>query len=159
LRYPRTVPTGDDQSFLTPGFFLVLAVAVALWAPLGYLDWLSPREGHSYVWRTVEWATELRAGELYPRWCPDFYGGYGSPLFLFYAPVVYGFAGVLTASFLDVFSALKVVALCFSLITAIGAYALVFGETRQREAAVLGAVAYLAAPYRLANLYERGDLG
>jgi hypothetical protein len=134
-------------------------VSVALWSPLGHLDWLAPREGLSYVWRTVEWATELRVGELYPRWCPDFYGGYGSPLFLFYAPVVYGMAGVLTATFFDPFVALKLVALCFSLITGVGTYALVLGETRQRDAALLGAVAYLAAPYRLANLYTRGDIG
>jgi hypothetical protein len=159
LRFPTTIPTRDDHPFLNPNFVLTLAVAVALWVPLAHVDWLIAREGHSYVWRTVEWATELRAGQLYPRWCPDFYGGYGSPLFLFYAPVVYGLAGVLTATFLDPFSALKVVALGFSLITAIGTYALVFGETRQRDAALLGAVAYLAAPYRIANLYERGDLG
>lgn len=159
MRFDSKPPLTEDHFLRDPGLVLALAVAVALWVPLGHLDWLAPREGLSYVWRTVEWATELRAGELYPRWCPDFYGGYGSPLFLFYAPVVYGMAGVLTATFFDPFMALKLVALCFSLITAIGTYALVFGETRQREAALLGTVAYLAAPYRLANLYERGDIG
>lgn len=142
-----------------PTLVLVLAVAVGLWVPFARADWLVTNEGASYVWRTIEWATELRAGELYPRWCPDFYGGYGSPLFIFYAPVIYGLAGILTALSLDPFWALKAMTLLFSLVTGLGTYALVFGETRRRDAAFLGAVAYLAAPYRIANLYQRGDLG
>ncbi len=112
----------------------------------------------SYAVRTVEWAVELRAGALYPRWCPDFYGGYGSPFFIFHGPVVYGIAGLLHATVLDAFWSLKVVMLLASILAGAGAYALVFGETRDRDAALLGSVAYLAAPYRLGDLYERGDL-
>ena len=52
-----------------PRLVLVLAVAVGLWVPFARADWLVTNEGASYVWRTIEWATELRAGELYPRWC------------------------------------------------------------------------------------------
>ena len=127
--------------------------------PLAYAEWFWGHEKYSYIMRTVEWATEMRRGLLYPRWCPDLYGGYGSPLFMFYAPLPYGAAGVLTAAFLEPAIALKVVALAMSVISGLGMYALVFGETRQRDAALLGALAYLAAPYRIADLFERGDIG
>jgi hypothetical protein len=139
-------------------FLLVLGVAIGLWVPLARLDWFSSHEMVSYVIRTVEWAVELRAGALYPRWCPDFYGGYGSPFFVFHGPVVYGIAGLLHATVLDAFWSLKLVVLLASVLAGAGAYALVFGETRDRNAALLGAVTYLAAPYRIGDLYDRGDL-
>jgi hypothetical protein len=138
---------------------VVVAVAVGLWIPYVRLEWFSGHEQYAYVLRTIEWAAELRAGELYPRWCPDFYGGYGSPFFIFYAPVVYAISGFLTATgLLDPFSALKVVILLASLASGVGTYALIFGETRQRDAAMVGALAYLAAPYRLGDIFDRGDI-
>jgi hypothetical protein len=137
---------------------LVLGVAIGLWMPLAWLDWFTSHEMVSYVVRTVEWTVELRAGALYPRWCPDFYGGYGAPFFVFHGPVVYGLAGLLHATALGPFWSLKVVMLLASVLAGVGSYALVLGETRDRDAALLGAAAYLAAPYRLGDLYERGDL-
>jgi hypothetical protein len=139
--------------------FLLLAVAIGLWVPLANLEWFWGHEQASYVLRTVEFATELRAGELYPRWCPDFYGGYGSPLFIFYGPVIYALAGFMTATFLSPFVALKVVVLLGSILSGLGTYALIHGETRDRDASLLGAMLFMAAPYRIGNLYDRGDLG
>ena len=139
--------------------FVVIAVAVALCAPLLRLEWFGGHELYSYVLRTLEWAEEMRGGQLYPRWCPDFYGGFGSPLFVFYGPVIYGAAGLLTATYLDPFQALKVVVVVGSVLSGVGAFAVVYGETRRRDAALLGGLAYLASPYRNGNLYARGDLG
>lgn len=138
---------------------LVIAVAVGLWAPLARLEWFTGHERFSYVLRTVEWASELRLGVLYPRWCPDFYGGYGSPLFFFYGPTLYAIAALLTALGLDPLWALKVVVLLGSVLSGVGTYALVRAETGRRDAAALGAIAYLAAPYRIGNLFDRGDIG
>ncbi|HEY0462566.1 MAG TPA: hypothetical protein VGC79_00075 [Polyangiaceae bacterium] len=107
--------------------------------------------------RTLEWASELRAGELYPRWASDFYGGYGSPFFIFYAPAVYAIAALLMSVF-TVFWALKLVALAAMIAPGVGTFALVYVETRESNAAFLAAIAYLASPYRLLDLYERGDL-
>ncbi|MEI9953912.1 MAG: hypothetical protein WDO74_34275 [Pseudomonadota bacterium] len=136
---------------------LVVAVAVGLWMPLAWLDWFYSHEQTRYVVRTVEWASELRVGELYPRWASDYYGGYGSPFFIFYAPAVFAMAALLTSAF-SVFWALKLVVLAGSIASGVGTFALVFGETRDQNAAFLAAVAYLASPYRLLDLYERGDL-
>jgi hypothetical protein len=137
---------------------LVVAVAVGLWLPLTRLEWFHAHEESTYILRTVEWAAELRAGHLYPRWAPDLYGGYGAPLFLFYAPAIYGVTGLLTATGLDSLVSLKLVLLAGSILSGLGVYWLIFGQVRQRDAALLGALAYLAAPYRLGDLYARGDL-
>ncbi|MET0795578.1 MAG: 6-pyruvoyl-tetrahydropterin synthase-related protein [Polyangiaceae bacterium] len=145
--------------FRDPRFVLVVAVAVALWFPLTQLDWFLEFEFGNYVVRSVEWAQELRAGHLYPRWSPDMYGGYGEPLFVFFAPAIYSVTGLLTALSIDPVLALKFVALCGSLLAGTGTYALVYGETRNPDAALLSGIAYLAAPYRLGDLFERGDFG
>ncbi|MES1173859.1 MAG: hypothetical protein ABUL62_05970 [Myxococcales bacterium] len=137
---------------------LVVAVAVALWFPLTRLDWFHAHEDSTYILRSIEWAAELRAGHLYPRWAPDLYGGYGAPLFLFYAPAIYGIAGLLSVLGLDTLLSLKLVLLCGSILSGLGAYWLILGQARERNAALLGAVAYLAAPYRLGDLYARGDV-
>ena len=46
-----------------------------------------------------------------------------------------------------------------SLASGLGMYALVFGETRNRYAALLAAMVFLATPYRNGNLFVRGDIG
>jgi hypothetical protein len=123
-----------------------------------HVEWIYSHDLSGYILRTVEWAEELRAGHLYPRWAPDLYGGYGEPIFVFYAPTVYAVAGLLSATFLDPFSSLKLIILVSSLLSGVSVYWLIFGETRDRDAALLGAAAFLAAPYRLGDLYARGDV-
>jgi hypothetical protein len=141
-----------------PYLLLVLAGALALCAPLLDGQWFHSHEQESYVLRTVEWAAGLQRGRLYPRWCPDFYGGYGSPFFLFYAPLVYAAAGGLAAFVTGPIAALKVVIAAASVLAGVGVYALVHVETRRPAAALVAAAAYLAAPYRICDLYVRGDL-
>jgi len=136
---------------------VLVAVAVGLWTPLAWMDWFSSHEQARYVLRTLEWASELRVGELYPRWASDFYGGYGSPFFIFCSPAVYAMAALLTSA-CSVFWALKLVVLGGMIASGVGTYALVFGETRERNAAFLAGIAYLVSPYRLLDVYERGDL-
>ena len=46
--------------------------------------------GHDWIFelvRIVEFNEALRAGQIPPAWAGDLYGGYGSPDFLFYAPL------------------------------------------------------------------------
>lgn len=148
---------GGEMSWSDSKLLVVVAVAVGLWTPLARMDWFTSHEQTQYVLRTVEWAAGLREGEFYPRWASDFYGGYGSPFFIFYAPAVYATAALLTSAF-NPFWALKLVVLAGSIASGVGTYALVYGETRERNGAFLAAIAYLVSPYRLLNLYIRGDL-
>jgi hypothetical protein len=133
-------------------------LALALCYPLARLFWFESHELFDYVSRTVEYAQALRHGELYPRWSASFYGGFGSPFFNFYAPMVYALGGAGTLLFGSPTLALKAVIVLASLLAGLGTFALVRLETRRSDAALLAAGLYLAAPYRLADLSWRGDL-
>ena len=98
----------------------------------------------------------MAAGEWYPRWTPDLYGGYGYPTFAFYAPATYYLllavallpgAGLATA-----FQVVGARAAAF----VVGVYALGWALWRNAPAArSRGAASY--APYALAvNLFVRG---
>lgn len=137
---------------------VVCAIAIALWWPHTSVFWFDSHERFDYVSRTVEYRDALGRGELYPRWSPSFYGGYGSPFFNFYAPVVYWLGGALALATDSPTVALKLVVLLGSLCAGLGAFLLVQLETKRADAAFAAACLYLAAPYRLANVDWRGDL-
>ena len=137
---------------------MVAFAALFLWAPLLDVEWFSSHETDAYVSRTVQFLAGLHDGSWYPRWAPDFYGGYGSPFFVFAAPLVYAIGAVLIASLGSVLAALKAVALLASLLAGLGMYALVRHETSREDAGLFAAAVYLAAPYRITDLSVRGAL-
>jgi hypothetical protein len=101
-----------------------------------------------------QFADSLAAGVLYPRWLPDVNQGLGNPTFVFYPPLLYYLAAlgrVVTGSDargLDLASA------ALLLLSGVAAYRyLRLGVGR--VAAWLGAVAVMALPYRVLDLYER----
>lgn len=137
---------------------LLCAVAAALCWPLGQNYWFESHEGYSYVVRVVEYADAIRGGDLYPRWLPDFYNGYGSPYFVFYAPLLFGVSALLAIVTGSPVIGLKLCILFATMAAGVGMYKAVHGETRRADAALLAAAVYLGAPYRITNVYVRGDL-
>ncbi len=126
---------------------LAAVLSVALWIPLCHVEWFSSHV-RGVVRPPAPSSGRTRSGSAtcIRAWCPDFYGGYGSALFLFMAPLPYATAGLLTATVFDPFTALKLVVLLASLASGLGMYALVFGETRDRHAALLAAMVFFATP-------------
>jgi hypothetical protein len=134
--------------------FLVAVLATQrIWEP-GALA------GHS-AWydlvRMVVFDAAIRAGDWFPTWSADFYHGYGSPLFQFYAPLVYYFTEIPMLAGADVATALKVTQVAALLASGLAMYAL---ATRHlsRWAACFGAILYMVAPYRFVDLYVRHAL-
>ncbi|GAG35601.1 unnamed protein product, partial [marine sediment metagenome] len=71
---------------------MLLALALALVAAVPFLTRPGlPRQTDAelHVYRAAELGHALRAGAFYPRWAPDFYYGYGYPIFNYYAPLTY----------------------------------------------------------------------
>jgi len=138
---------------------IAIAAALALLAPWRGVYWWASHEKYWYPVRVVEWVEAWRAGAWYPRWCPDLFGGYGYPFFDFYPPGVFAGAGALVLALgLSTAAALKTVIAAFAIAGAIGAYGLVRGETRRSDAALVGALVFVALPYRANDLWARGDL-
>ena len=79
---------------LDPGFLAVLAIAaLALWPFLSRPGLPRFTDAELHVYRLAELARLVAAGEFYPRWAPNFYFGYGYPIFNYYAPLSY-YAGL-----------------------------------------------------------------
>ena len=136
---------------------VLVLIAIAMIAPFWSVDWFYSDENDGYVVRTVEFASELSRGVYYPRWAPDFYGGAGSPFFVFYAPLVYALSAWFSL-WVGVYSALKLTMLVGALAAGLGSYWFVRGETGRDDAGMLGAMLYLSAPYRVLDLNGRGDI-
>ncbi len=112
-----------------------------------------------HVYRAAEYADVWRDGVLYPRWAPDFYYGYGYPIFNYYAPFSYTLASVYALiPGVDIVTAVKGVILTAFLLAAYGAY---FFARRHFGAAagVIAAAAFVLSPYVLfIDPLMRGDL-
>ena len=99
----------------------------------------------------------VRHGELLPAWSPDFYFGYGSPLFQFYAPLSYYLAEIPVLAGCDIPTALKVTQLVALFASGLAMYRLAVTYFSS-WAACLGSILYMVAPYRLVDIYVRHSL-
>ncbi len=142
------------------GYVVVLAIAlVAVWPFLSRSALPQETDAELHVFRLAELSRLLRGGEWYPRWSPNFYYGYGYPIFNYYAPLTY-YLGVVV-EFMPGLGAVDGVKAIFELgllAAAIGMYGFV-RDNWGREAGWVAAASYLYAPYILyTDPHARGVL-
>lgn len=134
-------------------FALVLLPVLAPLLLLGY-----PR-GHDWrleLVRTAQFQAAWADGQIVPFWAPDLYGGFGSPVFTFYAPLgsaIAAGAGLVTGS------VLRGSAVALALILVLAAW----GGARLARAVgappVMGALLVAWQPYLLTNAFVRNAAG
>ncbi|MBE9508142.1 MAG: hypothetical protein IMY86_08835 [Chloroflexi bacterium] len=112
-----------------------------------------------HVYRAAELGHTLRAGAFYPRWSPDFYYGYGYPIFNYYAPLTYYLANLFDlVPGVDIVAGTKAVFVLGLLLASVGAYLMgrdFFGPA----AGVLAAASFTFSPYVVfIDPHARGDL-
>lgn len=147
-----------DAPYRQVSFWALAGLCVLLGcAPVWTGQWLPTHERPSYLFRAAEFTSLLAQGDLYPRWCPDFYWGYGYPFFVFYAPGLFYLSSVFQFLGLRADAALQIV-------TILGTAGIFFGGYRfcrlfaRDSAAQIGAVLTTLATYRFVQYYVRGDL-
>lgn len=107
--------------------------------------------------RMAEWRQALAEGQIPPAWAPDLYGGYGSPVFLFYPPL----AAALAAGASALLPSLQAAAVAASLVTLLVAVvgAAVMGWAAEEDgragAPRIAALMLVLQPYLLADLLLR----
>jgi hypothetical protein len=142
------------------GFFLVfLLCLVAIWPFISRSSLPSETDAELHVFRLAELAYLVRGGEFYPRWAPNFYYGYGYPIFNYYAPLTYylGLAVELLPR-LDAVAGVKAVFILGLLTAAFGMYGFV-RDNWGRPAGLVAAAVYVYAPYiHFVDPHARGDL-
>ena len=106
----------------------------------------------------IGWLVER--GELYPRWVPDMFMGYGYPLLNFYGPAFYALGLALQwLARADVWDAYRDAGLLIALTGTAGAYALTHAVWRRVLPALCAALIVAFGPYVFqVNLWVRGAL-
>ncbi|MBI2954353.1 MAG: glycosyltransferase family 39 protein [Chloroflexi bacterium] len=140
-------------------FQLLLVALLASFStmPLFQPYFFASSDGLFHLYRLMEYDAVIRDGVLYSRWAPDFFFGYGLPLFNYYAPLTYYLGEIFRlfgAGFIDSFKLLVWVAMVLS---GVGAYLYARGYLSP-TVSLLAAVVYMYVPYHIVNLYYRGDI-
>jgi hypothetical protein len=107
-----------------------------------------------WVW-TDQFAQQLRAGVVYPRWLPASHDGLGAPVFYYYPPLAFYPAGVLAALGLTPYTAILAT---FGLAFAGAGAAMYRWAQGWANHPLAAALLYMAAPYHVADVYGRGAL-
>jgi hypothetical protein len=139
---------------------LVLAAAsVLLLAPTLVLGTLISHSSPQNLTWASQFADQVRAGILYPRWMPESFDGLGSPAFYFYPPLPFwidALVSVVTANALSVTHRLAVTTTLILFLSGLAMHAWLLKASGKRTAALIGAIAYMAAPYHLFDTFTRG---
>ncbi len=135
-----------------------------LW-PLMSVGLPQTADGENHLLRLVSLDTLLHLGDWYPRWMPELVGGYGSPLFNYYAPGAYYLAEAwrLLGAGYD-----SAISLAYAGMVAAGGLGMYFfahdvfdnpaKPDDPRWPALVAAVAFTYAPHLAVNIYSRGAL-
>jgi hypothetical protein len=138
---------------------VVLLTALSSWPFLVNDSLPADNDAELHIYRIAEMGHSLNEGVLYPRWAPDFYHGYGYPIFNYYAPLTY-YLGYWISLGRPEFAAeaAKVLFVGAHMIGILGAYQL--GKTfGARGGGLLGATAFAFSPYiQFINPHVRGNL-
>jgi hypothetical protein len=97
---------------------------------------------------------------LYPRWMPDSFFGFGSPAFYFYPPLFYWLAGCISIIYPT--GPIYIYHVLGFIITAVSigsCYVFLKSTFADKEGAWVGALLYGIAPYRFLDLYIRNAIG
>ncbi len=155
-KWMRPRPRGIDWPLLAVlAFCLIVAWPLIVRAGLPN----SP-EAVLEMHRIFSVAESIQAGDVYPRWAPDFTYGYGSPIFNYLAPMPYYVGGVhATIAQAEPASSFKILLILSIFTGGVG----LFSFIRQHwgaVAAVVGAAVFLFSPYTLqTEPYLHNNLG
>ncbi len=133
---------------IDPGYLLVLGICLlAIWPFISRASLPVETDAELHVFRLHELGYLIRGGEFYPRWAPNFYHGYGYPIFNYYAPLAY-YVGLLVELWpqFDAVTAVKFVFVLGLLGGGLGMYGFV-RDNWGRGAGYVATAVYLYAPY------------
>lgn len=148
-----------DSRFL---HILVIAiVGLILSLPLilyGFPPHSDDATAHSIYY--TNFARQLWAGDLYPRWLMDMNGGLGGATFFYYPPASYYLTSILypfVPNDPQAWRQLGISASVAMIASGLFAYLWIHKAT-DRKSALIAAILYMAMPYHLHDLYNRGSL-
>ena len=136
--------------------FIILAIIPIL--SLFHAGFPITHDGQDHVARIANFYQNLAQGVLIPRWAANLNWGYGHPILEFLYPLpsyiasVFHFVGF---SFVD---STKLVFITGEVLSLLFMY-LFLSKFLDKYSSLFGAMLYSLAPYRMIDLYVRGDIG
>lgn len=115
-------------------------------------------DGQDHLARIANFYTDLKEGNIIPRWAANLNWGYGHPILEFLYPLPSYIASLFHFLGFSLINSTKVVfgiGIIFSGITMF----LWLSEFLSLPSAFIGGMLYVFAPYRFVDLYVRGDIG
>ena len=141
-------------------YALIALLAVVMMAPeLAIGLTITDNYRFNLVW-PEQFGELFRSGHLYPRWLPHAWKGLGTPAFYFYPPIFFWLSSivdVLTGGALPSQRFVPIATLLVLMASGFAMFAWLKLHASERRA-LIGAVAYMAAPYHLYDIYCRGAL-
>lgn len=136
---------------------VALLFTVPIFLPLIKQQFFWSHENAYFLWRMASFHQNVINGMPFCRWFPDFARGFGLPFLEFY-PVLPLYLGELFRIVgIPIITTVKLIIVIMSLFATAGAWRLghaVWG----RSGGMVTAILYTYAPYKLLNLYVRGDI-
>lgn len=115
-------------------------------------------DGEIHIARLAQFTSAIADKQIPVRWLPNWNFGFGYPAFVYIYSLPYYIGLILKAfalTYEQIFKVLLFLSLSFSGITFY-----YFAKSKfSKTAAIVGAVFYITAPYRFADIFERGALG
>jgi hypothetical protein len=141
----------------------ILLITLILLSLVPLFGWFHPglpvtHDGQDHVARIANFYQSLQDGIIVPRWAKNLNWGYGHPILMFLYPLpsymgsLFHFFGF---SFVD---STKLVFIVSFILSGITMY-IWLRELLSKQAAFIGSLVYLFAPYRFIDLYVRGAIG
>ena len=142
-------------------FSLIFLALFSVWITRDLFrpDFFQSHDALYHVVRLDQFHKSFISGQIPVRWAPDLLNGLGYPLFVVNYHLPYYLAEVFHLVGFSLFTAIKGVFIVSLITSAFTGFWLFYSWTKKPSAATLGAVFYILAPYRLANIFERGALG
>ena len=135
---------------------LIFLLGIFAFAPLFHPYFIGTHDGGIHLERSVLFTRAIREGTLVPRWDGSLSYGYGYPIFIFYAPLVYYASAFFSLLGFDPASALKLT--LFSAYYLSGLFMYLWARRFWGKAGgLVSAVAYIYAPYHILDIYVRGS--
>ena len=135
----------------------IAAAAAAVWAPTLFVAQPGDSFPYDLNWST-QFTHQVLSGNPYPRWTGASFDGLGAPTFYFYPPLgfwITGLIGAATGGWASAALQVKLAELAFFVLSGWSMFAWLRPQASVL-AALLGAVAYMVAPYHLDDHYVRG---
>lgn len=140
--------------------YLILIVATLLTSiPLFHSGFIETHDGHFHIARIFGTIEALQDGQFLPEIITKYGNGFGYSWNLFYPPIITYLGGFFKIFLPTYIMAMKAILVTLTFVSAIGMYQLMMEVTGNKKVAIVTAIFYIVAPYRITNMYVRLAIG